>query len=567
MLLRKSNALLPIAILFAIGAASSVVGQRIDDRNILNAMEAELTRSMTELADQPDPPFYLSYEITDSYQASVNATFGHVANSSEAAGTYYDIDLRVGTPHMDNTHLNARQGFVPFNFGSLASKEAIRDNLWLLTDRTYKQATESLVNVRTRTEIQIDEDENALDFASAPKVSHSELEVPPKFSRDAWEKRLARISKVFNGHPKLLSGNARAYVTKNDRYFVNSEGSRVHANDITYSVMLQAGTRAEDGSNLNLVEIFHARQPGGLPNDKELTRTADEIVTNLINLRNAPKVEPYTGPAILSGRASGVLFHEILGHRLEGHRLKQASDAQTFKDKVNERVLPESMSVVFDPGMTKFGDIDLMGSYKFDNEGVAGQKVRVIENGILKRFLLGRSTLPEPEFSASNGHGRKAVGRRTVARQSNLLVEVEDPYTPEELEAQLIQLLEERDLEYGLYFDDIVGGFTITQRDLPNSFTVSPVIVYKIYRDGSRELVRGVDLIGTPLTVFDSIIAAADDMDVFNGQCGAESGSLPVSAIAPSMLVGQIEVQRASQSRAILPILPPPESQASDHVN
>ncbi len=542
-------------LLFFVGVISA---DRIDDQNVINAMEEELVRSMSALAERPDPPFYISYEITDSFQARVSSAFGRITRSSESGGTYYDVDLRVGKPEMDNTHLANRRPFPRVALGSLANKDGIRNNLWLLTDRSFKQASEQLVNVRTQSEIQIDTDGPAFDLAPAIKVSHSERDQSIRFARAEWEKRMQRVSNVFNGHPTLLSGNAQASVVKNVRFFVNSEGSRIQSDELMYTIVLSATTKADDGSNLSLSKLFHARKPSGLPTNRELTRTADEIVTMLINLRNAPNIEPYTGPAILSGRAAGVLFHEILGHRLEGHRLKQTNDAQTFKDKINQRVLPESMSVVFDPSLEKFGDTDLLGMYAFDNEGVKGQKVRVIEGGILKRFLFGRSTLADNGFRESNGHGRKAVGLTSVARQSNLLVEVEDPYTPAELEEQMIAILKERDLEYGLYFDDIVGGFTITQRSLPNSFTVRPVVVYKIYQDGSRELVRGVDLIGTPLAVFDSVIAAADDMAVFNGQCGAESGMVPVSAISPSILVGQIEVQRASQSRAILPILPPP---------
>ena len=544
-------------LLFSVGVIGA---ERIDDRKVLNTMEEELERSMSALAEQPDPPFYISYEITDNLRASVSTSFGKVTHSSESGGTFYDIDLRVGERQMDNTHLANRRPFPRVAYGSLATEDGIRNNLWLLTDQSFKQASEQLVNVRTRSEIQINTDGPAFDLAPSVKVSHSEPIRSIEFGHTEWEKRLQRISNVFNGHPKLLSGSAQASVVKNARFFVNSEGSQIQSDELMYTVFVSASTKADDGSNLSLSKIFHSRKPSGLPSNRELTRAADEIVTTLINLRNAPNIEPYTGPAILSGRAAGVLFHEILGHRLEGHRLKQTNDAQTFKDKVNQRVLPESMSVVFDPSLEKFGDTDLLGMYAFDNEGVKGQKVRVIEDGILKRFLFGRSTLADDGFRESNGHGRKAVGLSSVARQSNLLVEVENPYSPAELEEQMIAILKERDLEYGLYFDDIVGGFTITQRSLPNSFTVRPVIVYKIYQDGSRELVRGVDLIGTPLAVFDSVIAAADDMAVFNGQCGAESGNVPVSAIAPSILVGQIEVQRASQSRAILPILPPPGS-------
>ena len=549
-------AVLP-TLLLAIGVLSA---ERIDDQNVLNAMQKELERSMSVLSEQPDPPFYISYEITDNFRAAVSTSFGEVTRSSESGGTFYDVDLRVGEPRMDNTHLVNRRSFPRVTSGSLASQDGIRSYLWLLTDRTFKQASEQLVSVRTQSETQIDTDGPAFDLAPSIQVSHSESQRAIQFTHSDWEKRLQRISNVFNGHPKLLSGNAQASVVKNVRFFVNSEGSRIQSGELMYTIVLSASTKADDGSNLSLSELFHARDPSGLPSNRELTRTADELVTTLIDLRNAPNIEPYTGPAILSGRAAGVLFHEILGHRLEGHRLKQTNDAQTFKDKINQRVLPESMSVVFDPALKKFGDTDLLGTYAYDSEGVAGQKVRVIEDGILKRFLLGRSTLADEGFRASNGHGRKAVGLSSVARQSNLLVEVDDPYTPAQLEEQMIAILKERDLEYGLYFDDIVGGFTITQRSLPNAFTVRPVIVYKIYQDGSRELVRGVDLIGTPLAVFDSVIAGGDDMAVFNGQCGAESGNVPVSAISPSILVGQIEVQRASQSRAILPILPPPGS-------
>ena len=533
---------------------ASAQGQRIDDKQILDAMEKELVRSMEYLADQPEPPFYMSYEVTDNYQASVRTMFGEVATQSEAAGTNFDIDLRVGDPMIDNTH--ERQSYYPnFHGGSLSSQESIQNTLWLLTDETYKAASESLTRIRTRKEMSISETDSA-DFTNSIKVSHHEPDVTLEFEADKWAKRASKVSSVFKSHPHLYGGTADVRGFTSTRYFVNSETSRIKSVDATYTFVVSARTRADDGAVLSLTELFHARDLAGLPSDKELTDTAEDIVTKLIELRQAPKVEPYTGPAILSGRASGVLFHEILGHRLEGHRLKLADEGQTFKDKVDEYVLPPSFSVIFDPSIRTFGETDLLGYYAYDNEGVAGQRVDVITNGILEHFLFGRSTVTN--FPVSNGHGRKAIGYHTVARQSNMLVQVENPLTTDELEAQLIELLKERNLEYGLYFDDIVGGYTITSRSLPNVFNVQPVIVYKIYQDGTRELIRGVDLIGTPLAVFDSVIAAADDLAVFNGQCGAESGNIPVSAIAPSMLVGQIEVQRTAQSRAILPILPPP---------
>lgn len=552
----KHRSLRWLGILLVSIAALTQHAQQIEPSKVLEIMGSELNRSMKVLSDEPEPPFYLSYEITEATNASVSTLFGEVTGELEAYRTFYDIDLRVGNQLVDNTH-HRRRVNQSVNPGPISSPSAIQNTLWLLTDREYKAATEELLRVQTRQEISIVESD-APDFTSAEKVSHIEKPDTVNFNSDKWKKRLVRVSGVFRNHDLLFRGSASASVQSDARYFVNSEGSRIHTVDSMHTVSIQATTRADDGMVLSLSEQFHARDAYGLPTDKKLINSAESLVTNLIALRNAPQVEPYTGPAILSGRASGVLFHEILGHRLEGHRLKDVSDAQTFRSKVGDRVLPERISVIFDPLLEKHENTDLLGYYKYDNEGVAGQRVEVIKEGVLNTFLFGRSTLAD--FPQSNGHGRKAVGFSTVARQSNLVVQVDKPYTTQDLEQQLIEILKERNLEFGLYFDDIVGGYTITSRSLPNAFNVRPVIVYKIYQDGTRELVRGVDLIGTPLTVFDNIIAAGDDVDVFNGMCGAESGNVPVSAISPSVLVGQIEVQKIPQSLSILPILPPPEA-------
>jgi TldD protein len=83
-------------------------------------------------------------------------------------------------------------------------------------------------------------------------------------------------------------------------------------------------------------------------------------------------------------------------------------------------------------------------------------------------------------------------------------------------------------------------------------------MVYRIYPDGREELVRGADLIGTPLTVFSKIFAADDETAVFNGMCGAESGYVPVAAAAPAILVEQIEVQKKLKSQERAPILSAP---------
>jgi predicted Zn-dependent protease len=284
---------------------------------------------------------------------------------------------------------------------------------------------------------------------------------------------------------------------------------------------------------------------------------AHDMVALLGRLRRAPIVDPFSGPAILSGRAAGVFFHEIFGHRVEGHRQRNVNDAQTFAKSVNEAVLPTFLSVVFDPGQKKLGTTELMGHYEYDDEAVKGQRVTVVDKGILKTFLLDRA--PVRTFVKSNGHGRAEPGYAPVSRQSNLIVESSRTMSDEALMNMLKEEARKRGKPFGLFFDNIEGGFTTTNRGAANAFNVLPNVVYRVYTDTRPpELVRGVDLIGTPLAAFGKILATGNKPDVFNGICGAESGGVPVSASSPALLVGEVEVQKKAQSQEALPILGAP---------
>jgi predicted Zn-dependent protease len=285
-------------------------------------------------------------------------------------------------------------------------------------------------------------------------------------------------------------------------------------------------------------------------------KAVDKMIVDLKALRNAPVVDPYTGPAILSGRATAVFFHEVFGHRIEGHRQKNEAEGQTFKKMVGQPVLPNFLSVDFDPTVKSYAGVDLVGSYKFDDEGVKARPVVAVKDGVLENFLMSRT--PVDGFPSSNGHGRAQPGLVPVARQSNLIIVNSKPMPREQLKKMLIAEMKKQGKPFGLFFDDIEGGFTLTGRTIPNAFNVLPVMVYRVYPDGREELVRGVDLVGTPLTVFSKIVAADDEKAVFNGICGAESGGVPVSASGPAILISQIEVQKKDKSQESAPILPAP---------
>jgi predicted Zn-dependent protease len=152
-----------------------------------------------------------------------------------------------------------------------------------------------------------------------------------------------------------------------------------------------------------------------------------------------------------------------------------------------------------------------------------------------------------------------------AGRQGNLSVTSSKSVPESELRAMLLAEAKKQGKPYGLYFEDISSGFAVTTRRSPQAFQVIPLVVYRVYVDGRPdELVRGVSIVGTPQAALNSILATGDKQDIFNGICGAESGNIPVSAVAPAMLVSQIETQRQSQGISRPPILPPPPAYEDD---
>lgn len=472
--------------------------------------------------------------------------------------------MRVGDYELDNTHPirgDARAmspRLVQVSLPLTTDEKPMRLALWRATDRSYKQASEALTRVRTNVAAKVQDDNPAADFSREDRQEHTGPSAAYSLDRAEWEGRLRRVSGVFSDDPLVLRSQVSLSVEADNRYYVNSEGSQIVTGKVNCRIFIQAVTKAEDGMELPLYTSYFATSPDGLPDEQKLLSEARAMVALLARLRSAPVVEPFSGPAILSGRAAGVFFHEIFGHRIEGNRQRHADDGQTFTSRVGQLVLPGFLSVSFDPTVTRTGDVELMGHYLFDDQGVRAERVSVVEQGVLKTFLLDRA--PLKSFPKSNGHGRAEPGFLPVSRQSNLQVESSKTISREQLIQQLREEAFRQGKPFGLLFENIEGGFTTTGRGSANAFNVLPNVVYRIYTDRRREpeLVRGVDLIGTPLAAFGKIIATDDRRDVFNGVCGAESGGVPVSASSPGLLVSEVEVQKKLQSQETLPILPAP---------
>jgi predicted Zn-dependent protease len=526
---------------------------------VMKVMQAELARASSDLGKTDSAPYYMSYTVYDQNLVVLVGAYGSLLTDASLQRRQADVVMRVGAPGLDNTHGQSRStGMTSGTLPVGDDQDAIARVLWELTDREYKRAAPAFLNVRTNTAVRAEEEDKSPDFSKETPETHlGSVTPPPAFDRAAWGGEVRRLSSAFRKYPDIYFATVVVQVTDSNSRMVSSEGSAIETPSATTRLIMEAQTRADDGMELLRVETFQAPSAAGLPSEADLTAKIARMADDLKALKSAPVAEPYDGPALLSGRAAAVFFHEVLGHRLEGHRQRDEDEGQTFTKKVGQEVLPKFLSVSDDPTLHELAGVKLAGSYDFDNEGVPAKRVDVIQNGVLKNFLLSR--MPIKDFSQSNGHGRNQPGLMPTGRQGNLIVTSTQSVPESEMRQKLIDEIKKQNKPYGLYFDDIQGGFTLTTRSLPQAFQVLPVIVYKVYADGRPdELVRGVDIVGTPLAALTRILMTGDQQHVFNGVCGAESGQVPVSAVAPAMLFSEMEVQKRQHSHDRPPILPAP---------
>jgi TldD protein len=553
---------LPLA--FAAGDTSSATAvdkptPKIAIDPVMRVMQAELARASSDLGKTDSAPYYMSYTVYDQNLVVLVGAYGSLLTDASLERRQADVVMRVGTPALDNTHGQSRPtGMTSGTLPVGDDQDAIGRVLWELTDREYKRAAPAFLNVRTNTAVRAEEEDKSPDFSKeTPEMHLGSVTPPPAFDRSSWGGEIRRLSGSFRKYPDIYFATVVLQVTDSNSRMVSSEGSAIETPSATTRLIMEAQTRADDGMELLRVETFQAPSASSLPSESDLTAKIAKMADDLKALKNAPVAEPYDGPALLSGRAAAVFFHEVLGHRLEGHRQRDEEEGQTFTKKVGQEVLPKFLSVTDDPTVHELAGMKLAGSYDFDNEGIPAKRVEVIKDGILRNFLLSR--MPIKDFSQSNGHGRSQPGLMPTGRQGNLIVTSTQNVPEAEMRQKLIEEVKKQNKPYGLYFDDIQGGFTLTTRSLPQAFQVLPVIVYKVYADGRPdELVRGVDIVGTPLAALTRILLTGDQQHVFNGVCGAESGQVPVSAVAPAMLFSEMEVQKRQHSHDRPPILPAP---------
>jgi TldD protein len=531
-----------------VSQSAAAEGHSPDKRSpILDVLKAENDRQMAALKKAPEPAYYLAYQLVEQRVVSLEAEGGALISDNDDTARNLDVEVRVGSPKLDNTRaiasdsngLNSpmtRRGVVPFG----DDKQALTNALWVETDRRYHEAVTALGYVK-QDQSTLSKQGSDPDFSAAPAEVYIGKPGQLQFDKSQWVERLKNCSRKALKDP-ATRGTCGVVFSLNTAYFVNSEGTQLQLSWTNAQLSVSVGVKADDGMNLSRLEQRFGRTAADLPSDVDIDKIIKEVTTDLADLHDAPLADPYVGPAILEGRAAGVFFHEVFGHRIEGHRQKDTTSGRTFASYVGKDIAPDWLTIYDDPALVTLNGVQLNGFYRFDDEGVKAQRVPLVDKGKLVGFLMSRN--PIPGFAKSNGHGRHSPGLPPVARQGNLVVETTRSLPKADLEKMLIEEIKKQKRPYGMIFTDISGGFTNTSAFAPQAFKVNPVMAYRLYPDGKKELVRGIDISGTPLVALQSIRAASREVETFNGVCGAESGWVPVSASAPSLLIERIEVEK-----------------------
>jgi hypothetical protein len=576
-------------------SATLLLPQKPDDDVILRAMRDELERSrqLRAVGGGDDSPYFFSYELTDTDEFQVAAALGSPISVSHVHFRVPQVDIRVGTYDFDDTdhifsgrYTGARyDNSFPLDDDYLA----LRDALWLSTDTAYKTAIESMSRKRAALNAAAAQTDKLADFSHVEPVKSLEKVTRRKIDEPAWTARTSKLSAVFSPIPEVIASGLDFQSLDGVTYLLTSEGTTLRYDDSLTWLYARAEGQAPDGMMVRDAISFQALEPGKLASDSDMRKGLVIVGENVRALTHAPLGEAFSGPTLFEPEAAAQLLAQLLGDNLRASRKPLAEPGRNVNfnpseldTKIGSRILPDWMDIVDDPTQSSWQGKPLVGFYRFDVEGVRGQPVRVVEKGVLKRFLTTRQ--PVKSSAESNGHARLAgnYGARGSAI-SSLFVNTTQNQPLAALKKKLIDMCKDQNKPYGMLVRKLDYPFSSGRGELqalaqsgPQSGgsirpISPPVLVYHIYADGREELVRGLRFRGLSTRSLRDILGASQETALFdyvnNGaplaMLGAGGVLAPTSIVAPALLFEEIEFEVPQEQLPKLPVVPPPPSGSS----
>jgi TldD protein len=550
---------------------------------VLEAMKAELTRSMTLTLNQLDKPYYLSYSVDDEHTWSAAATMGGLVDSTSNSYRIPRLRIRVGDYKFDNTNWTGANAQGPrYDLRSFPIEDenplVLRQFLWLATDSAFKGSLQSIARKRAALR-NVTVSEVLPDFAPAKPFVAIHDYTPVNFDFKTWTDRTRRISSVFNEFPALRNSSVEFSAVDSLHRFVSNEGTQIRLQEKMGAIEIQASAQAADGMIVRDLDVFYTRDPARMFPEEELSKSARAIGGQVLKIAAAPLGENYTGPILFEGVAAPQLLAEVLGRNLYISRKPIAAPGAAAQASTTElegrrgvRIMPEFFDVVDDPTKPLFGQEEV------DEEGVPDKPLSLVEKGVLKDFL--RTRQPVRGYDESNGRARIAGSYGAeLPVPTNLLISARETSSIADLKKKLIDLIQQRGLPYGMI---------VRKMDFPSSASLDearkilaagsaggsnrplsmPLYAYRLYPDGREELVRGERFKGVNARSLKDILAAGDDSVTFNyldngapfALLGYGSGAAEVTVVAPSVLIDDLELSKIDDEMPKLPVVPAPSS-------
>jgi hypothetical protein len=367
-----------------------------------------------------------------------------------------------------------------------------------------------------------------------------------------------KLSAVFRGHAEIYRGAVNVYEERGNRYLVSTEGAFAAEPFSNVRVSVSASTQADDGMPLFDTIGFTAPGVDQLPPDAEMVAQVEKLSRELSDLRKAPIVDDYSGPVLFRGAAAGQVVRAMLAEDFSGtpapkgdHPGARSIGESALVSKLGQRILPVGTSVVDDPTLEKLAGQRLSGHYQFDDEGIAAQKVSLVENGIFKRFLMSRT--PRKGFDHSTGHGRSTPMSPVRAHPANLIVTSTKGVSDREIAKRALAAAKEQELPYVLVVDRLASDFDPSMFSRDGSSIGKPALLRRLYLDGHEQLVRGATFGAVPLNALKQLIAIGSTSVPYQAP-----GVIPVSIVCPPLLFRDVDVKKPHGAQRKLPIAPRP---------
>ncbi len=563
-------------------------------------MHDEMERSRTRLQiEGVDKPYYVEYRLLDLDVKTITSSFGALIASNTNRNRFMSIDVRIGDYHLDSSNFITEDGFQGFlgttgEVGIDRDYNSLRQDLWLSTDQAYKQAATQL-SLKQAFLRSLTKPPEIDDFSQTTPLVQIDPRPEVNWTTRKWEDEARAASAVLKNYPELNGARVNYYMEYVTYYLMNSEGTTIRTSRTIGAVEAAMDSQADDGMPLHNFYSLYVASPQDMPSPDVLAKSIAKAAEDLVALRNAPIAPDYTGPVLFDAPAAGSLLAQALSPSLSGARpplsmlpafdemMERMGGRSEWSGRVGTRVLPANVSLVDDPTMKDFSNEPLIGGYEIDDEGVKGQRVAIVQNGILKDELMSRR--PGPDFEASNGHARSALLSDTRPLPSNLIFSATSGLNPTDMKKKFLDACKDDGHEWCLEvkrmdnpalssirqedFNDLIGslagGISSGER--------MPLIVYRVYvSDGHEELVRGSHIEGLQMRALRNIPAIGDDATVFSymqnpaggfagtalGAFGSAQGGIPSTIISPSLLLDEIEIRGFHGEPRRLPLVPAP---------